>query len=154
MNFSAGPPTSRRGDGPILSSLLTFALSRASAFGEASFQAAVSEKGVTRLRYAFLEIVSSAPGLQQVQIADSLSLSRPAITLLADYWERRGIIDRRRDPADRRSVAVFLSPGGEAYLGNLRQKVRAHDRSLTRVLNSRERAELETLLAKISGQTG
>ena len=46
------------------------------------------------------------------QLALTLSLSTAAVTTLVDRLERRGIVHRVRDPADRRKVLVEMTPEG------------------------------------------
>jgi DNA-binding MarR family transcriptional regulator len=96
-----------------------------------------------------LELIGCNPGLQQVQLGNALGLSRSAATLSIDFWEERGCLERRTDPADRRSFGIYLTDGGEAELARLRLLVRQADEALTSGLDQGEIAELRRLLAKI-----
>ena len=130
--------------------LLTgFALRRASLFDFAGFGEAVGEKAITPLRYSMLEVVGANPGLQQVQLADILGLSRPAATIAIDFWEKRKCLARRRDAKDRRSYGIFLTSTGEDTLAELQKRVQAHDRELTKSLSSEELANLRSCLRRI-----
>lgn len=49
-------------------------------------------------------------------VAGRLAVSRPSVTALADGLERRGLLQRKSDPADRRKVAHELTEAGREAL--------------------------------------
>ena len=110
---------------------------------------AFGDSGITPQRFSMLELIGCNPGLQQVQLGNALGLSRSAATLSIDFWEQRGCLERRTDPADRRSFGIYLTDGGETELARLRLLVRQADEALTSGLDQGEIAELRRLLAKI-----
>jgi DNA-binding MarR family transcriptional regulator len=132
-----------------LDRLLGYAIARVNLVSDATFRAAVGDRAITPLRYSILEIAGCNPGLQQVQLADALMLSRSAVTLLLDYWQARGCIERRPTPVDRRSFGIFLTVAGASRLADLRERTRVHDRELSTLLSSAERVELRRLLEKL-----
>lgn len=134
-----------------LDRLLGYAIARANFVGDATFHAAVRDRSVTPLRYAMLEVVGSNPGLLQVQLGETLALSRPTVTMLLDYWQSHGCIERRSTPIDRRSFGIFLTAIGSARLADLRACACVHDRELSLGLTASERAELKRLLDKLAG---
>lgn len=165
MGFSAGRIGARRNgartstthvfvDPGLLGDLLSHALARAHFRGEAIFQLAVRDRSITPLRYALLELVGANPGLQQVQLAEALKLSRPAVTLVTDFWQARGCLERRPRAADRRSFGIVLTAQGRELLCDLRLRVLAHDRRFAASLDQHERKELERLLKKLGSDRG
>lgn len=134
-----------------LTRLLGYTIARANVRADATFHAAVGDRSVTPLRYAMLEVVGANPGLHQVQIADALGLSRPAVTLLIDYWQAQDCVERCATPFDRRSFGIFLTRSGDDRLMELRRRTMAHDRQLSDPLSPVERAELTRLLDKLGG---
>jgi DNA-binding MarR family transcriptional regulator len=46
------------------------------------------------------------------ELAAGISLSQPTVTGILDRLERKGLVERRRSAADRRRVAVALTPAG------------------------------------------
>jgi len=107
------------------------------------------DPGVTPHRSSVLEVVSRNPGMQQTQLATALALTRPATTLAVDFWEERGCVERRKVAGDRRLSGVYTTPGGEAELTGLRERVRHADLALTADLDDEEIATLRSLLRKI-----
>ena len=55
-----------------------------------------------------LELLYSAP-MGPRQLAEKLQMSPAGITKLVDRLERRGLVQRRRHPADRRRSLVFVT---------------------------------------------
>ena len=53
-----------------------------------------------------LDIAAREPDLTAGRLAELTGMSTSAVTALLDRLERRGFIERRRDPADRRRVYV------------------------------------------------
>ena len=49
-------------------------------------------------------------------VAGRLAVSRPSVTALADGLEKRGLLQRRADPTDRRRVAHELTDAGREAL--------------------------------------
>lgn len=49
-------------------------------------------------------------------VAGRLAVSRPSVTALADGLEKRGLLQRRADPSDRRRVAHELTDAGRETL--------------------------------------
>ena len=49
-------------------------------------------------------------------VAGRLAVSRPSVTALADGLERRGLLQRKSDPVDRRKVAHELTDAGREAL--------------------------------------
>jgi DNA-binding MarR family transcriptional regulator len=131
--------------------MLAHAIARSSLAGDVTFQAAIQDRSVTPLRFALLELVGTNPGLQQVQLAEALDLSRPAVTLLIDYWQARHCLERRSDAGDRRSFGIFLTEEGACLLADLRRRVLLHERMFAAPLSEGERRELGRLLQKLHG---
>ncbi len=140
----------------LLPSLTGFALRRASLLDFSRFGDAVGDKAITPLRYSILEVVGANPGLQQVQLAEILGLSKPAATIAIDFWEARNCVVRRKADGDRRSHGVWLTESGEQNLAELRRLVSEHDRQLTHALTGEELANLLACLKRIyeNGSSG
>ncbi len=132
-----------------LPSLTGFLLRKASVLDFSSFGDAVGDKTITPLRYSVLEVVGANPGLQQVQLAAILGLTKPAATLAVDFWQSRDCIARRQDRKDRRSHGVYLTGTGERTLAELQDLVGRHDRHLTASLSPEELQHLHALLQRI-----
>jgi len=90
------------------------------------------------------------PSSQQ-GLVDTLSLDPSNVVVLLNDLEDRGLITRRRDPADRRRHIVDISTvGREKLLGAQQLLSRAEDHLLS-ALTAQERATLHDLLTRAAG---
>jgi DNA-binding MarR family transcriptional regulator len=77
--------------------------------------------GVTRAQWAVLFKLSRRPGLRQVELADLLELEPITLCRIVDRLEEAKLVERTRDPEDRRAWRLHVT--GEA--GPLVEKLRA-----------------------------
>lgn len=68
--------------------------------------------GVTDTRFLLHLAATEGHASTPKQAGDHLELSTGAMTSLLDRLERHGHIERRPNPADRRSILVHLTPSG------------------------------------------
>ena len=102
---------------------------------------------------AVLSLIALNPGLTQKDLADAVVLRKSALTKLVNEMERTGLIERRKEGADKRLNALYLTRDGEALTARMRQDMtRLQDRHLA-PLSPGERALLFELLWRlIDGQ--
>jgi len=65
--------------------------------------------GLTRAQWSVLAILSNRDGLSQSQLAEMLEIEKTTAGRLIDHVEKRGWIERRPIPGDRRSWGVCLT---------------------------------------------
>jgi DNA-binding MarR family transcriptional regulator len=78
--------------------------------------------GITPQQHLLLLIVRGHPSYPAVsigEIADSLQIRHHAASLLVDRSVKRGLLDRREDPDDRRRALVSLTPEGQRILDHI-----------------------------------
>jgi len=66
-----------------------------------------------------LDVAAREPGLTAGRIAEVTGMSTSAVTALLDRLERRGFVERRRDPQDRRRVFVTSTGRHEQQLDEI-----------------------------------
>jgi DNA-binding MarR family transcriptional regulator len=89
-------------------------------------------------------------GKSQQAIAALLGINATQMVFLVDELERLGLVERRRNPADRRSHALYLTEQGQAMLARVRAVTADHEDSVTAGLTTEQREQLLTL----AGDTG
>lgn len=85
-------------------------------------------------------------------LARTLLLSPAGITSRLDRLEALGLVDRRRDPDDRRSSSVVLTTKGLAVVDAAVTDHVANEARLISPLTATERRTLDTLLRKLLAQ--
>lgn len=98
-----------------------------------------------------LSLLDQQGPANQQGLAEALSLDPSNVVGLLNELEDRGLVTRRRDPADRRRHIVELSAEGEEELERSQASYRVVEDDLLKALSADERATLHELLAKAVG---
>jgi DNA-binding MarR family transcriptional regulator len=91
---------------------------------------------------------------QMHELGAVLLVQPPSLSATLGRMEKAGWVRRRRDPRDKRSCLIALSPAGRELVEH---GLRDHERWVSRVmggLGSAEQAQLLALLAKLGGHLG
>ena len=102
---------------------------------------------LTAPQYAVLEVLSVEPGIDQRTVGERASLDKATMAELISRLVRRGLVLRRRDPADGRRNLLALSPAGTELLAQVQGGVDEVQRQLLEPLVPAERETVLTLLA-------
>ena len=76
--------------------------------------------GITRPQWRVIARLGREPGLRQVDLADRLDMEPITLCRILDRLEDAGLVERRRDPADRRAWRLALTGKAEPLLASLR----------------------------------
>ncbi len=115
------------------------------------FQDFIQKQSRLKIRpaqYSVLAVIEANPGLSQSDIADFLGIERARLARMLDRLERRGLVERRKSPRDRRSHALFLTREGIKMLKSAKAQATRHEADLTAKLGADTRRELIELLRK------
>jgi len=93
-------------------------------------------------------LVESGP-LTQIELATATATDRTAMTYLLDELERRALVERVRNPDDRRSYLVHLTPQGEQTQAEAAADLAKQADTLLKPLNAAERNKLIDLLTRV-----
>ena len=108
----------------------------------AGLDAIVGEFGVTALQYTALSVLARHPGLSAAQMAQRSFVSPQAGNEMVKILERKGLITRTPDPANRHIRRINLTAVGRAVLAECDIRI---DRLEARMLDPLEPADVETL---------
>jgi DNA-binding MarR family transcriptional regulator len=93
-------------------------------------------------------------GLSQQALAELIGLNPTRMVFLVDELEQRGLIERRRNAADRRSYALYLTAQGRDRLGQVRASGSLHQDEIGASLTQDERVQLTSLLRRLAAEQG
>src|SRR5216117_3039359 len=131
---------------------LVFSLLETAEAVEARLEAALSPTGLSMAKLAVLHVlVEAREPLPLSELAERQHCVRSNITQLVDRLEKDGLVRRRADPDDRRSVRAVLTPAGrQAYAKATRALVDAQ-RAIVSSLSAAQAAGLQSALRHLAG---
>ncbi|TCK19846.1 DNA-binding MarR family transcriptional regulator [Pseudonocardia endophytica] len=131
-----------------------FLLTQLGTHAASAFAERIARLDLTPPQTGLLRVVASEPGRSQQALAQQLGTPPTRLVALVDGLEERGLLERRRNPGDRRLHAVHLGPAGEKLMGEIRDVAREHDDAVLAPLDDDERARLRELLGKLADAHG
>ena len=142
----SGPPGRGPGNSFLLAQLGAHAANR--------FAQRISELALTPAQAGLLRLVAWSPGQSQQAIAGQLGTPPSRLVLLVDGLQERGLIERRRNPGDRRHYALYLTEDGTRFMAELARIGGAHEADMMTGLSAQEQAVLHDLLARVAEAQG
>lgn len=110
--------------------------------------------GVEPRHVGMLSRLAANEGKAQQVIGELIGLNPTQMVFLVDELESRGFVERRRNPADRRSYELYLTPAGKDMLGKVQRVAQAHQAELGKSLSQSEQEQLTELLRRIARDQG
>jgi DNA-binding MarR family transcriptional regulator len=144
--MTASAPTPRPG--------VAFLLAQLGAHAAGLFAERIAGLDLTPAQAGLLRMLAARPGRSQRELAGDLGMPPSRFVPFADELEGRGLIERRRNPDDRRVYALHLTGKGEALLAELAQAGMEHERLLCEALTDEEHDRLLALLRRMADQQG
>ncbi|MDT7581864.1 MAG: hypothetical protein QOK35_3128 [Pseudonocardiales bacterium] len=133
---------------------VAFGLTQLGGLAAQRFAERLAPSGLTPPHAGLLRAVAADEGRSQQALADQLGLLPSRLVALVDELEREGLLERRRNPRDRRHHALHLTDDGRARLRELGRIARDHGSDLLAPLDDAERATLGDLLARLADHHG
>jgi MarR family transcriptional regulator, transcriptional regulator for hemolysin len=103
-----------------MSDSIGFLLSDVSRLMRRRFDERARALGATRTQWKALAYISRNEGLNQGGLAELLEVEPITLCRLVDRLEEAGMVERRRDPADRRAWRLFLTDKARPVLDKMR----------------------------------
>ena len=113
------------------------------------FDARAREIGVTRSQWQVLVVLRRHEGVNQGGLAEMLDVEPITVCRMVDRLQEADLVERRPDPADRRSWRLFLTAKAGDLLAQLRPMAEALEAQALEGISGRERAALAAMLDRI-----
>jgi DNA-binding MarR family transcriptional regulator len=111
---------------------------------------ALAPVGIDVRDFGTMTTIADRPSSQQ-DIARMLGVSGTLVVQIVDALERRGLVERRRNPDDRRSYVLQLTEAGRKTLESAGEQLADVIPALTAPIGEDAAAELRRLLRKLLG---
>ncbi len=152
LNGSQSTPPERSIPGPARKET-GFLLRLAHVRATEQLAAALPDGLLPRYHEVLAALAEWGPRSQQ-QLAERLGINRTIMVSLIDAMEQVGLVERKRDPADRRSYALLSTGKAGSTLADMERAADQANAQLTSVLADRERQDLDRMLQRIVGAGG
>jgi DNA-binding MarR family transcriptional regulator len=133
---------------------VAFLLAQVGAHAAALFAQRIAGLGVTPGDVGLLRMIAAVPGRSQRSLAEELGVVPSRVVVLVDGLENRGLVERRRDPSNRRNHALHLTEAGTEAMAGVRALRPAHENEICAGLDTAQRAQLAELLTIIADNQG
>jgi DNA-binding MarR family transcriptional regulator len=132
-----------------LTARTAFLLDHVSQQLRARSEQALTSRGMKPRCVRMLVALDATQPCTQERLAGAMSVAAPTIVGALDELHVNGLIERNRNPSDRREHVLRLSTDGRNYLSDARHAEDTEQERLAGLLGAKETLELNTLLAAI-----
>jgi DNA-binding MarR family transcriptional regulator len=118
------------------------------------FSEQLAPLGLEPRQFGMLTRLAANEGRSQQAIGELMGLNATRMVFLVDELEQAGLVERRRNPADRRSYALYLTDLGRAKLREARQAGAGSEGQIGASLTEQQRRQLTRLLRRLADEQG
>lgn len=104
---------------------------------------------ITPVQYAAIFAISNHPGIDQTALCNIIAFDRSTIGDVVTRLEKKKLIKRLHDPADRRTKSLYITPLGRRLLRDIEPAVRSTQRLILAPLKPGERSAFMQMLKQL-----
>src|SRR5580698_10255870 len=116
-----------------------FLVAQVGSHAETKFAEWLAPLGLSPPHAGIFRVLSATPGLTQQALGAILGILPSRLVILVDELEKRGLVERRDTPEDRRSYALHVTAKGRETLAQIGRVAREHDAAVCAALSEKER---------------
>jgi MarR family transcriptional regulator for hemolysin len=114
-----------------------------------AFDRRAAELGITRAQWRVLARLDLQPGQRQVDLAERMDIEPITLCRIVDKLEEASLVERRRDPSDRRAWQLYLSDSAAPLVTKLHALADSFSAEIFGALDRQEIERARALLATI-----
>lgn len=114
-----------------------------------AFDRKAAALGITRPQWRVLAHLDHQPGQRQVELADRMDIEPITLCRIVDKLDEAGLVERRRDPTDRRAWQLYLCDSAAPLVTRLQALADEFSGEVFGNLNPAAVEETRTLLAMV-----
>ncbi|TKU16695.1 MarR family transcriptional regulator [Citrobacter sp. wls827] len=104
---------------------------------------------LTKPQYAVIRAIAEQPGIEQVTLTEAAVCTKATLAEMLSRMEKRNLVRREHDPADKRRRFVYLTAQGEALLASATPLGDSVDDEFLGRLSGEEREQFTQLVRKM-----
>lgn len=104
------------------------------------FDEAMRPHGISGSQAGVLDRIYVMPGISGIEISREMLTTPQAVQIMLATLERKGLIERRQDPGNRRFVQAFLTEKGHSVIHECRAEALAAEQRIIEGFSAEERA--------------
>lgn len=136
-------------DTRYLETLLGYNARRAALAIISVFLQRMAPYGLRPVDFSVLTLIAHNPGITSRQICATLDILPPNLVGMIKHLQKRGLIERRPHPTDRRAQGLHLTPAGEQLQRKAQVTATALEKDAAHDLTPAEHKTLIRLLQKV-----
>ena len=105
--------------------------------------------GLSGMHFGALSVIDGLGPMSQQALGEYIGKDRTTIVAIVDELEEEGLVERRRNPDDRRAYALLVTPRGHDWLTRAKPALVTAEDGLLDALDAEERATLMSLLQRV-----
>jgi MarR family transcriptional regulator, transcriptional regulator for hemolysin len=141
--------TSTRAAGPPATQPIGRSVSSAAKHLTRAFSSELADAGGSQPVWLILLALKQQKWRTQQDLAGAVGIEGPTLTHHLDGLEKSGLIDRERDPEDRRAVRVELTDAGDELFHRLRDAAVSFDSRLREGISDEELESFRRVLGRM-----
>jgi DNA-binding MarR family transcriptional regulator len=129
-----------------------FLISRMGMVASKAFAEQIAEVGLTPRGWGALNVLATEGAITQHALCKCIGMDPSSMVSTIDELEAAGLVQRRRNPQDRRAHALHITEMGQRTLTEGRRVARRAQEDLLAPLDREERQQLHDLLLRLATQ--
>jgi DNA-binding MarR family transcriptional regulator len=114
----------------------------------------IASVGLTTRMWGVLNVLDAEGPVSQGALCAAVNMDPSSMVATIDELESKGLVERRRNPSDRRAYALHITDQGYETIASARALQREAQDELLAPLDAEERAQLRELLLKLAVASG